>query len=86
MQIDYNKMTIDFILNESQEPGLLEYLNVLSEMIGNFKPQRESDRSRLAVMKESLRKARKHARMMQERLSLLEEQVKIIEEAKEDDE
>ena len=86
MQIDYHKMTRDFILNESQEPGLLEYLNVISEMIGNFKPQRESDRSRLAVMKENLRKARKHARMMQERLSLLEEQVKIIEEAKEDDE
>lgn len=82
MQIDYDRMTRDFILNESQEPGLLEYLNVLSEMIGNFKPMRESDRSRLAVMKENLRKARKHARMMQERLSLLEEQVKIIEEVK----
>jgi hypothetical protein len=86
MQIDYHKMTRDFILNEAQEPGLLEYLNVISEMIGNFKPQRESDRSRLAVMKENLRKARKHARMMQERLNILEEQVKIIEEAKEDDE
>ena len=86
MQIDYHKMTRDFILNESQEPGLLEYLNVLSEMIGNFKPMRESDRSRLAVMKENLRKARKHARMMQERLNLLEEQVKIIEEVKEDEE
>ena len=49
MHVDFDKMTKNFILNESQEPGLLEYLNVISEMIGNFKPLRESDRSRLAV-------------------------------------
>ena len=86
MQIDYHKMTKDFILNEAQEPGLLEYLNVVSEMIEYFKPSKVSESSRLAVMKENLRKARKHARLMEERLKLLEEQVKIIEEAKEDDE
>ena len=86
MQIDYHKMTKDFILNESKEPTLIEYLNVVSEMIEYFKPSKVSESSRLAVMKENLRKARKHARLMEERLKLLEEQVKIIEEAKEDDE
>ena len=86
MQIDYHKMTKDFMLGEGREPTLMEYLNVVSEMIEYFKPSKVSESSRLAVMKENLRKARKHARLMEERLKLLEEQVKIIEEAKEDDE
>lgn len=85
MSIDYHKITKNFILNEYTEPGLLEYLNVISEMVDKFIPQRESDKARFAVMKENLRKARKQARMMQERLSILEEQVKIIEESKEDE-
>lgn len=75
----------NFLLNEYKEPDLLEYLNVISEMLSNFKPQRESDKGRLSVMQENLRKARRKARMMQERLSVLEEQVKIIEENKEDE-
>ena len=85
MQIDYDKMTKDFILNERKEPSLMEYLNVVSEMIEYFKPSKVSESSRLSVMRENLRKAKKHARLMEERLKLLEEQVKIIEEAKEDD-
>ena len=86
MHVDFDKMTKDFILNERKEPTLIEYLNVVSEMIEYFKPSKVSESSRLAVMKENLRKARKHARLMEERLKLLEEQVKIIEEAKEDEE
>lgn len=46
---------------------------------------RESDKGRLSVMQENLRKAKRQARMMQERLSILEEQVKIIEEIKKED-
>ena len=86
MQIDYHKMTKDFMLGERKEPTLIEYLNVISELLENFKPTKVSESSRLAVMRENLRKARKHARLMEERLKLLEEQVKIIEEAKEDEE
>jgi len=82
MQVDYDKMTKDFILNERKEPSLVEYLNVISELLENFKPTKVSESSRLAVMRENLRKARKHARLMEERLKLLEEQVKIIEEVK----
>jgi hypothetical protein len=86
MQIDYHKMTRDFLLGENKEAGLMEYLSVVSEMIDHFKPMRDSDKARLMVMRENLRKAKKHARIMQERLSILEEQVKIIEEQQEDDE
>lgn len=83
MHVDFDKMTKDFMLNERKEPTLMEYLNVVSEMIEYFKPSKVSESSRLAVMKENLRKARKHARLMEERLKLLEEQVNIIEETKE---
>ena len=86
MNVDFNKMTKDFILNERKEPTLAEYLNVISEMVEYFKPTTVSESSRLSVMRENLRKARKHARLMEERLKVLEEQVKIIEEAKEDEE
>lgn len=80
MQIDYHKMTRDFLLGESKEAGLTEYLSVISEMLDHFKPMRESDKARLMVMRENLRKAKKHARILQERLNVLEEQVKIIKE------
>jgi hypothetical protein len=85
MQVDYHKMTRDFLLGESKEAGLTEYLSVISELLEHFKPMRESDKARLMVMRENLRKAKKQARIMQERLSILEEQVKIIEEQKEDE-
>lgn len=80
MQVDYHKMTIDFLLGEGKEAGLSEYLSVISEMLDHFKPMRESDKARLMVMRENLRKAKKHARILQERLNVLEEQVKIIKE------
>ena len=80
MQIDYHKMTRDFLLGENKEAGLSEYLTVISEMLEHFKPLRESDKARMAVMRENLRKAKKHARILQERLSILEEQVNIIKE------
>jgi len=80
MQIDYHKMTRDFLLGENKEAGLNEYLTVISEMLEHFKPLRESDKARLMVMRENLRKAKKHARILQERLNVLEEQVKIIKE------
>ena len=86
MQVDYHKITKDFMLGERKEPTLMEYLSVISEMVDHFKPSSVSESSRLAVMRENLRKARKHARLMEERLKVLEEQVKIIEEAKEDEE
>ena len=49
----------------------MEYLNVISELLENFKPTKISESSRLAVMRENLRKARKHARLMEERLKTL---------------
>ena len=72
MQVDYHKMTRDFLLGESKEAGITEYLSVISEMLEHFKPMRESDKARLMVMRENLRKAKKHARILQERLSILE--------------
>ena len=80
MQIDYYKMTTDFLLGENKEAGLNEYLSVISEMLDHFKPMRESDKARLMVMKENLRKAKKHARILQEKLNILEEQNNIKEE------
>lgn len=85
MQIDYDKMTINFLLGESKEAGLQEYLSVISEMLDHFKPTRESDKARLMVMRENLRKAKKQARILQERLNVLEEQVKIIKEQEDDE-
>jgi hypothetical protein len=73
-------MTKDFILGEKKEPTLMEYLMVVSEMLENFKPTKVSEASRLSVMKENLRKAKKHARLLEERLKILEEQSKVVKE------
>ena len=82
MQIDYDRMTVKFLLNETGEPTLLEYLNAVSEMIEKFSPSRVADKSRLSVMKENLKKAKKQARVLQERVDVLEEQNKTLKETK----
>ena len=37
MQVDYHKMTRDFLLGESKEAGITEYLSVIAEMLEHLR-------------------------------------------------
>ena len=84
---DLNSMTRKFLhgISEgvSEEVGIREYIQALTETLSAFKPRTLTEQRRLAVAKQQLREVRRHARKLQERVAILEEQVNILEEDKE---
>jgi len=86
MDIDYRKMTKDFLLHEGQLPDatILTYVQALSETIANMKPRTQAESRRLSIAKQQLKEIKKMARRMQEQINVLEERVNVLEEIKED--
>jgi DNA repair ATPase RecN len=86
MNIDYYKMTKDFLLHEGvlPEATILTYVQALSETIANMKPRTQSESRRLSMAKQQLKEIKKMARRMQEQITVLEERVNVLEEIKED--
>ena len=80
---DYDKMTRRFLVGESlDKPGLLEYIQHIGEIISSLKPSSKQEARRLAIVKENIKMARTHARRLQERVNVLEEELKILQERK----
>jgi len=86
MDVDYRKMTKEFLFNEGQLPDatILTYVQALSETIANMKPRTQSESRRLSMAKQQLKEIKKMARRMQEQINVLEERVNVLEEIKED--
>ena len=86
MDIDYYRMTKDFLLHEGDLPEatILTYVQALSETIANMKPRTQSESRRLSMAKQQLKEIKKMARRMQEQINVLEERVNVLEEIKED--
>ena len=76
-------MTREFLLGESSAPSLASYLQSIGEVLGSVTPRSRTDERRIEMAKSSLKEVRRQTRRMQERVSVLEEQVKILEESKE---
>ena len=86
MKIDLNAMTRRFVsgesLKEGRNPDITSYIQTLGEILQNMRPRSISERRRLEVAAQQLKEIRRHARRLQERVSVLEEQVGILEEKK----
>jgi len=76
-------MTREFLLGEARAPSLGSYIQAISEVLGSITPRSQRDSRRIEIAKESLKEVRRHSRRLQERVTLLEEQVQILEESKE---
>ena len=81
--MDFRRMTREFLLGESSAPSLASYLQSIGEVLGSVTPRTRTDERRIEMAKSSLKEVRRQTRRMQERVSVLEEQVKILEESKE---
>jgi len=81
--VDFRRMTREFLLGESSAPSLASYLQSIGEVLGSVTPRTRTDERRIEMAKSSLKEVRRQTRRMQERVSVLEEQVKILEESKE---
>ena len=81
--IDFGKMTKNFILDESKnEMSIWDYVQSVEEAINNFSPRTIADGRRMKIAKEHMRRIRTYTRRLEEKLAVLEEQVKLLEEDK----
>ncbi len=81
--MDYRRMTREFLLGEGKPPSLASYIQSISEVLESVTPRSRTDERRIAMAKTNLVEVRRHARRLQERVSILEEQVQVLEESKE---
>ncbi len=87
-RLDFNTMTRRFLHNlkegKSEDIGIREYVQALTETLSSFTPRTLTEQRRLAVAKQQLKEIKRHSRKLQERVTRLEEQISILEENKED--
>jgi ubiquinone biosynthesis protein UbiJ len=87
-RLDFDTMTRKFLHNlkegKSEDIGIREYIQALSETLSSFSPRTLTEQRRLSVAKQQLKEIRRHSRRLQERVTKLEEQINILEENKED--
>jgi len=75
-----NRITKNFMLSEGKVPGLRSWVQALEENIKSLKPKSLSEERRLALMKYQIREIRNGSRRLLEEMKTLEEQLKILEE------
>jgi len=87
-RLDFDTMTRKFLHNlkegKSEDIGIREYIQALSETLSSFSPRTLTEQRRLSVAKQQLKEIKRHSRKLQERVTKLEEQINILEENKED--
>ena len=81
--MDFRRMTREFLLGEAAPPSLASYIQSISEVLQSITPRSRTDDRRIEVAKANLREVRRASRRLQERVDILEEQVKVLEESKE---
>ena len=81
--MDFRRMTREFLLGESRSPSIASYIQSISEVLESVTPRSRTDERRIAMAKSNLVEVRRHARRLHERVTLLEEQVQVLEENKE---
>jgi polyhydroxyalkanoate synthesis regulator phasin len=76
-------MTREFLLGESSSPSMASYVQSISEVLQSITPRSRRDERRIEIASANLKEVGRHMRRLQERVSVLEEQVKILDENKE---
>jgi hypothetical protein len=81
MKFDLNKITKRFLLGESvNKPNVRAYVESVLRIIEEVRPKSQRESRQMSVARQHLQEIKKLNRKLEERLTLLEEQVKIIEE------
>jgi len=78
--VDLNRMTRDFLLGEAVKPSVHSYLQSISETLDAIVPRTKRDSLKLEMARSNVREVKREFRRINERLNLLEEQVKVLEE------
>jgi len=78
--MNFKNITRRFVLEEWVKPSAASHIQALKEVLESLKPKTVTEKRRLEVALEHLREVRKNQRRLEEKLHVLEEQVKLLEE------
>jgi len=83
MKVDLNALTRKFLLSESKVPPTVRaYVESIVRILEEIRPKSQRENRQISVARQHLQEIKKLNRKLEERITLLEEQVKIIEEGK----
>jgi len=82
--MNLKNLTRRFIMEEWVQPSAASHLRALREILESLNPKTVTEKQRLEVAMGHLREVRKNHRRLEEKLHVLEEQVKLLEERKGD--
>ena len=80
-QIDFDKMTRRF-LTEGQLPSVASFIQSLEEVLTKLRPNTRTDERRVEIAKSHLKEIRRSVRRLQNEVTLLQEKLQVLEEAK----
>ena len=82
-KVDLGRITRRFLEGKlKEEPTIRAYLESISSVLESIKPKSLKENRKLLIVIEQLREIKMLSRRLEERVFLLEEQVKILEEGR----
>ena len=83
MKVDLNGLTKRFLLGEAKSrPSVRDYVESVVNILEHFIPKSQRESRQLSVARQHLNEIKKLNRKLEEKITLLEEQVKVLEEGK----
>ena len=83
MKFSLERMTRNFLLGEAKiSPSARAYAESVLRILEALRPKSQRESRQISIAKQHLQEIKKLNRKLEERITLLEEQVKILEEGK----
>ena len=83
MKLNLNNLTRRFLLDEGTvKPSVRAYVESVIRILDEVRPKSQKENRQLSVAKQHLHEIKRLNRKLEERITLLEEQVKLLEEGK----
>ena len=83
MKLNLNDLTRRFLLGESKVvPTVRAYVESIMRIMEEIRPKSQRESRQISVARQHLQEIKKLNRKLEEKITLLEEQVKILEEGK----
>ena len=84
MKVDLRRITRDFLLGEvKSNPTARAYVESVLRILDEVRPKSQRESRQLSVARQNLLEIKRVVRTLENKISLLEEQVRILEEGKE---
>ena len=84
-QVSLEKNWQDFLYESLDEKTIFTYIQGLEEIISNLKPRTVTEKRRMSLAKQHLREVKRYARRMQGDMRVIQEKLSILEESKGDE-